>query len=68
MPWSKDQYITASPHGYSESKFVCEYLVEAAASILGITCSIARVGQITGDTTAGVWKVSVYHRVFKLKA
>ncbi|KAK0194680.1 acetyl-CoA synthetase-like protein [Armillaria mellea] len=56
LPWGKDSHIPASPHGYSESKFVCEYLVETAASLLEISCSVARVGQITGDTVCGVWK------------
>ncbi|KAK0205569.1 acetyl-CoA synthetase-like protein [Desarmillaria ectypa] len=56
LPWGKDSHIPASPHGYSESKFVCEYLVENAASLLEISCSVARVGQITGDTVSGAWK------------
>lgn len=55
--WSKEDYVTASPHGYSESKFVAEYVIEAASRLLGISCSLARIGQITGDSVAGVWKV-----------
>ncbi|KAF8884616.1 acetyl-CoA synthetase-like protein [Infundibulicybe gibba] len=56
MPWTKDDPSPASPHGYSESKFICEYLVEAASALLEIPCSVARIGQISGDTLAGVWK------------
>lgn len=55
--WTKDDHIAASPHGYSESKFVAEYVITAAAKILEIPCSMARVGQISGDTVSGVWKV-----------
>jgi aryl carrier-like protein len=56
-PWTRDQHISASPHGYSESKFVCEQVIQTAAKLLEIPCSIARVGQISGDTKSGVWKV-----------
>ncbi|KAJ8516174.1 hypothetical protein ONZ45_g6511 [Pleurotus djamor] len=55
--WTKDDYVRASPHGYSESKFVCEYLIEAASKLLDIPCSMARIGQIAGDSISGVWKV-----------
>ena len=58
VPWTNEESITASPHGYSESKFICEHLVQEAANLFDIPCSIARVGQITGDTLSGVWKVN----------
>ncbi|EIW79917.1 acetyl-CoA synthetase-like protein [Coniophora puteana RWD-64-598 SS2] len=57
-PWTKDQYIPVSQHGYSESKFVCEYVIEAASKLLNIPCSMARIGQISGDTQSGVWKTA----------
>ncbi|KAL0959586.1 hypothetical protein HGRIS_011296 [Hohenbuehelia grisea] len=57
LPWSTDEDIIASPHGYSESKFICEHLVQAASELLNIPCAVARVGQITGDSLSGVWKV-----------
>ncbi|KAF9062149.1 hypothetical protein BDP27DRAFT_1337103 [Rhodocollybia butyracea] len=55
-PWPKDGSFSVSPHGYSESKFVAEHVVQAAAPILDIPCAIARIGQITGDTDSGFWK------------
>ena len=53
-PWINEESISASPHGYSESKYICEHLVHEAAKLLDIPCSIARVGQIAGDRL-GYW-------------
>ncbi|PBK70790.1 hypothetical protein ARMSODRAFT_974051 [Armillaria solidipes] len=55
LPWGKGSHIPASLHGYNDSNFVCEYLVETATSWLEIPCSIALVRQITEDTVSGAW-------------
>ncbi|KAK7458030.1 hypothetical protein VKT23_009938 [Stygiomarasmius scandens] len=50
--------LPASPHGYSESKFIAEHVVVAAAKLLNIPCAITRIGQITGDLGSGFWKAT----------
>ncbi|KAF9001664.1 hypothetical protein BDQ17DRAFT_1358004, partial [Cyathus striatus] len=55
--WTPQDPIVASPHGYSESKFVAEQVILQAAKLLDIPASVTRVGQISGDSKDGRWKV-----------
>ncbi|KAL8677234.1 MAG: hypothetical protein Q9186_006327 [Xanthomendoza sp. 1 TL-2023] len=44
------------PNGYAESKYLSELLLQHASERLSIGCSIARVGQLTGDgNNFGAW-------------
>ena len=51
---------TASPLGYSRSKWVAEAICEQANLHLGLAgrISILRIGQLCGDTQSGVWNVT----------
>lgn len=44
--------------GYSQSKWVAENICAAAASKLDMRVDIARLGQLCGDTSRGVWNQS----------
>ena len=41
--------------GYSESKWVAEQVLGRAMAATGLRATIARVGQLCGDTVAGGW-------------
>lgn len=45
------------PSGYARSKFVGEKIVYAGRAAGG-RCAVLRIGQVVGDTMAGVWNVS----------
>ena len=45
----------ASHTGYAQSKLVGERIVEHAAQVAGADAVILRIGQVVGDTKAGVW-------------
>lgn len=48
----------ASGSGYTQSKLVCEYVVQRAAEDFGASVCNLRIGQIVGDTNSGLWNVS----------
>jgi thioester reductase-like protein len=41
--------------GYTQSKLVAEYIIQQAVEDLGASACILRIGQIVGDTKAGIW-------------
>jgi thioester reductase-like protein len=41
--------------GYTQSKLVAEYIIQQAVEDLGAAACILRIGQIVGDTKAGIW-------------
>ena len=45
----------ASHTGYAQSKLVGERIVEHAVQVAGADAVILRIGQVVGDTRAGVW-------------
>lgn len=45
----------ALPSGYARSKLVAERIVAAAAETAGVPATILRIGQVVGDTQAGIW-------------
>ncbi len=45
----------ASGSGYTQSKLVCEYLVQRAVEDFGASACNLRIGQIVGDTNLGLW-------------
>ncbi|KIK63424.1 hypothetical protein GYMLUDRAFT_72098 [Collybiopsis luxurians FD-317 M1] len=61
--WDGVSTAPVARHGYSESKFIAENIVEAAASVLDIPCAIARVTQISGDSLFGLWKTQEMHPI-----
>lgn len=55
----KETYISDLNHaqnmGYARSKLVTEIVVKTAAEQTGMHAKVLRVGQIVGDTSAGLW-------------
>ena len=45
----------ASASGYTQSKLVCEYVVQRAVEDFGASACNLRIGQIVGDTKLGLW-------------
>lgn len=41
--------------GYTQSKLVAEYIIQRAVGEFGASACILRLGQIVGDTKAGIW-------------
>lgn len=52
----------AHKNGYAQSKLIAELLCEEAASHLGLSVSIARVGQIAGPSTSEGQSISSWSR------
>jgi hypothetical protein len=49
----------ANATGYTKSKFVAEQICESAAvSLPGVEVAVLRIGQLTGDTTHGIWNMT----------
>ncbi|KAI9252092.1 male sterility protein-domain-containing protein [Sporodiniella umbellata] len=46
------------PHGYSQSKFVCEVLLNYLTKEKNFPCYVARLSVISGNSESGVWKPS----------
>jgi len=44
--------------GYARSKLVAERIIEAAAKQTGMVAKVLRVGQIVGDSEAGIWNTT----------
>jgi thioester reductase-like protein len=44
--------------GYARSKWVAEHVVAAAARVAQVPARVVRVGQVCGDTEAGVWNAA----------
>lgn len=44
--------------GYARSKLVAEKIIQAAAESTGMVAKVLRVGQIVGDTGAGIWNTT----------
>ncbi|KAJ3572833.1 hypothetical protein NP233_g2821 [Leucocoprinus birnbaumii] len=47
----------AAGFGYGESKWVAERICHRVAEVTGLSTSIVRVGQLSGDTVTGRWNV-----------
>lgn len=45
----------ASASGYTQSKLVCEYIVQRAVEDFGAIACNLRIGQIVGDMNLGIW-------------
>ncbi|VUC24080.1 unnamed protein product [Clonostachys rosea] len=58
IPTSVPSFDKAQALGYAQSKLVSEHLVQKAVQDTEITARVIRVGQITGDTTNGIWNES----------
>lgn len=56
MPVSNLAY--ASSTGYARSKLVGERMIEVAAKEYGGDAKVLRIGQVVGDTKAGIWNAS----------
>ncbi|KAF4573440.1 putative PKS/NRPS-like protein biosynthetic cluster [Pleurotus pulmonarius] len=41
--------------GYSESKWVAEQLIRRASEVAGLSSTVIRVGQLSGDSLTGAW-------------
>jgi thioester reductase-like protein len=48
----------AQSMGYARSKLVAERVIQAAAEKTGMVAKVLRVGQIVGDTEAGIWNTT----------
>ena len=48
----------AASNGYAQSKLVAERMIEAAVTVHGANAKILRIGQVIGDTEAGVWSAT----------
>ncbi|KIY64013.1 NAD(P)-binding protein, partial [Cylindrobasidium torrendii FP15055 ss-10] len=46
---------TAAGTGYAQGKWVVEKLSEAAAEKTGLPVAVLRIGQMSGDTSCGIW-------------
>jgi len=44
--------------GYARSKLVAEKIIQAAAEKTGMVAKVLRVGQIVGDSEAGIWNTT----------
>jgi thioester reductase-like protein len=44
--------------GYARSKLVAERIIESAAKQTGMVAKVLRVGQIVGDSDAGIWNAT----------
>ncbi|TVY83631.1 Non-canonical non-ribosomal peptide synthetase FUB8 [Lachnellula suecica] len=44
--------------GYARSKLVAERIIEAAARSTGMVAKVLRVGQVVGDSDAGIWNTT----------
>lgn len=52
--WPSDDPAVAVPIGYAQSKWVAEKICERLAAA-DVRVTVARIGQLTGDTTRGIW-------------
>jgi nucleoside-diphosphate-sugar epimerase len=48
----------AQDMGYARSKLVAERIIQAAAGQTGMVAKVLRVGQIVGDSDAGIWNTT----------
>lgn len=53
--WPSDDPAVAVPIGYAQSKWVAEKVCERLAAVVTGRVVVARIGQLTGDTTRGIW-------------
>ncbi|EMD01008.1 hypothetical protein BAUCODRAFT_62089 [Baudoinia panamericana UAMH 10762] len=52
-----EDWDVAQEGGYGQSKLVAERVLDAAAKIAGVPCTVCRVGQVAGPTTSeGMWQ------------
>ncbi|KAL8860933.1 MAG: hypothetical protein Q9178_002688 [Gyalolechia marmorata] len=51
----QEDFEKASPTGYARSKFVGEQIVRKAVKEAGARAFVLRIGQVVGDTKAGLW-------------
>ena len=62
--WPSDDPAVAVPIGYAQSKWVAEKVCERIAAT-GVRVVVARIGQLTGDTTRGIWNETEVRRRFR---